>query len=216
MSYIDLVKYYESCFQKYGDNNRGVDWPNEQDAKKRYQIMLDVVKYDSINEKKDNVSILDFGCGLAHLYGYMINNNVKYKYLGMDMSNEFIKKCKDKYPAIDFFQCDILKERENYNECCDYICINGVFTEKREMKYEEMLSYFKFMIKRLFNMCNRGIVFNVMSKDVDWERDDLFHLPMSELSDFLTKQVSRNFVIRNDYGLYEYTTYVYKKSNKEV
>lgn len=49
-----------------------------------------------------------------------------------------------------------------------------------------------------------------MSKDVDWEREDLFHLSLDELSNFLTKEVSRNFIIRNDYGLYEYTTYLYK------
>ena len=67
------------------------------------------------------------------------------------------------------------------------------------------------MITKLYEMCNKGIAFNVMSKDVDWERDDLFHLPLSDLSAFLTKEISRDFVIRNDYGLYEYTTYVYKK-----
>ena len=79
------------------------------------------------------------------------------------------------------------------------------------MKYDEMFSYFKKMITKLYEMCNKGIAFNVMSKDVDWERDDLFHLPLSDLSVFLTKDISRDFVIRNDYGLYEYIIYVYKK-----
>jgi hypothetical protein len=55
-----------------------------------------------------------------------------------------------------------------------------------------------------------GVAFNVMSTHVDWERDDLFHLPMDVLGSFLTKNLSRKFVIRSDYGLYEYTTYVYK------
>ena len=48
-----------------------------------------------------------------------------------------------------------------------------------------------------------------MSKQVDWERDDLFHLPLDLLADYLTRNLSRHFVIRNDYGLYEYTVYVY-------
>ena len=88
--------------------------------------------------------------------------------------------------------------------------MNGVFTEKREMTYDEMFAYFRQMIKKAYSLCNRGIAFNVMSKDVDWERDDLFHLPLSELSHFLTGEISRNFIIRNDYGLYEYTTYLYR------
>jgi hypothetical protein len=49
----------------------------------------------------------------------------------------------------------------------------------------------------------------VMSKHVDWERDDLFHLPFDALGSFLREEVSRHFVIRHDYGLYEYTTYIY-------
>ena len=49
-----------------------------------------------------------------------------------------------------------------------------------------------------------------MTKHVDWERDDLFHLPFDTLAAVLKKEISRHFVISNDYGLYEYTVYVYK------
>ena len=73
-----------------------------------------------------------------------------------------------------------------------------------------MLDYFKQLVKAVFSKARKGLAFNVMSKDVDWERDDLFHLSFDELSKFLTEEVSRNFVIRNDYGLYEYTVYIYK------
>ena len=53
---------------------------------------------------------------------------------------------------------------------------------------------------------------NTMSKHVDWERHDLFHLPLETLTTFLCRDVSRHFVIRNDYGLYEYTTYVFHET----
>jgi hypothetical protein len=72
-----------------------------------------------------------------------------------------------------------------------------------------MFSYFQQLLRRVFEHATIGIAFNVMSKHVDWERDDLFHLPFDTLAEFLTKEVTRNFVLRNDYGLYEYTTYVY-------
>ena len=49
-----------------------------------------------------------------------------------------------------------------------------------------------------------------MSKNVDWERDDLFHLSHDLLSDFLCRKITRNYIIRNDYGLYEYTVYLFK------
>ena len=88
--------------------------------------------------------------------------------------------------------------------------MNGVFTEKRGLTFDEMLAYFQRMLIAVFSKARLGIAFNVMSKHVDWERDDLFHLPFDTLARFLTASMTRNFVIRNDYGLYEYTTYVYR------
>ena len=73
-----------------------------------------------------------------------------------------------------------------------------------------MFSYFKQLSTRVFKYAAVGMAFNVMSKHVDWEREDLFHLPFDTLAEFVRKELTRNFVFRNDYGLYEYTTYVYR------
>lgn len=209
MSYLDLVRHYENCYNKYGDNNKGVDWPNVEDANKRYKVMLEIIKFDNSNFDNGDNLLLDFGCGLAHMYEYIVKNKLKCRYEGMDISNVFIKKCKEKFPNVVFYKCDILND--NIEKTWDYIIMNGVFTEKREMSYDEMLMYFKQLVKKIYKICNKGIAFNVMSKDVDWEREDLFHLPLNELSSFLTKEVTRNFIIRYDYGLYEYTVYIYKR-----
>src|SRR5439155_23075753 len=91
-----------------------------------------------------------------------------------------------------------------------YIVMTGVFTEKCELSFDEMFSYFKRLTAKVFEHAEVGIAFNVMSKQVDWERDDLFHLPFDMLASFLSQKLSRNFVIRHDYRLYEYTTYVYR------
>ena len=91
--------------------------------------------------------------------------------------------------------------------------MNGVFTEKVSLSHEEMWPYFQSVVKAAFAHARRGLAFNVMSKQVDWERDDLFHVPLDDLAWFLTLEVSRHIVIRADYGLYEYTTYVYRRAS---
>jgi len=171
------------------------------------------MKFDPEKTDQDAVSLLDFGCGLGHLYQYILENDIGVQYTGLDVSALFVEKCKEKFPETEFLLLDLLKnERNELPQKYNYIILNGVFTEKREMDYETMLDYFKKMIVRVYNSCNRGwVAFNVMSKDVDWEREDLFHLPLNVLSNFLTKEVTRDFIIRYDYGLYEYTTYLYKK-----
>jgi len=105
---------------------------------------------------------------------------------------------------------DIL-ESEKYLSNFDYIILNGVFTEKNSLTQDEMWKYFTDIISIIYKKANKGFAFNVMSKDVDWERQDLFHLPLDQLSKFICGNLTRNYIIRNDYGLYEYTVYVFKK-----
>ncbi|HAP20925.1 MAG TPA: SAM-dependent methyltransferase [Lachnospiraceae bacterium] len=216
MPYMDIVKHYESCFGQYGDCCKGVDWPNAADAEKRYQVMLELLDFNGNDlRSKEKADILDFGCGLGHFYDYVRKSRPELNYTGMDISEVFIRTCRQKYPNTLFLRTDILKETFHPDKQYSYIIANGVFTEKRNLSYEEMFHYFKQMLSRLYRMCSCGMAFNVMSKDVDWERDDLFHVPFNELSAFLTKNITRDFIIRNDYGLYEYTVYLYKRDGEK-
>lgn len=214
MTYMDIVKHYEECFKTYGDNNKGVDWPKEIDVQTRYKVMLEIENFDS-DSHKEQYSLLDFGCGLGHLYQYILDNHMNIGYAGLDISEIFVNKCKEKFPQVEFICCDLMDEDSEISvPKYDYIVMNGIFTEKLALNYDEMLDYFQKLVTKVYERCNYGIAFNVMSKDVDWEREDLFHLPLNVLSRFLTKNITRDFIIRHDYGLYEYTVYVYKRERK--
>lgn len=206
--YKKIIAHYESCLDKYGDNHLGVDWPKIEDVDTRYKVMLDIIKFNEGSNHK--VSLLDFGCGTGHLLDFIKRNNKNIIYSGLDISQKFIDVAKKKYPDNSFYCVDILDSKDSIGNF-DYIVMNGVFTEKRELSYDEMWNYFTKLITVIYERCNNGFAFNVMSKNVDWEREDLFHVSHDILSSFLCANLTRNYIIRNDYGLYEYTVYVFKK-----
>jgi SAM-dependent methyltransferase len=204
--YHQIVAHYESCLARFGDSYRGVDWPNPVDAQTRYRVMMDVVR----SNDRWPVKVLDFGCGAAHLLDYLCSlgrNDIEY--IGLDISASFVELSQHKYPQVQFLCADVLQDRVRLPEA-DYVIMNGVFTEKRTLTFAEMFDYFREVLTRVFPIARRGIAFNVMSKHVDWEREDLFHVPFDLLASFLRAEISRNFLFRADYGLYEYTTYVYR------
>jgi cyclopropane fatty-acyl-phospholipid synthase-like methyltransferase len=206
MSYNVIYKHYENCFDKHGDSHLGVDWPNEDDVHKRFDVMLNIIKD---NNKK--VSILDFGCGCGHLLEYIQSNkNLNIEYSGLDISDKFYELCKKKFPDNNFYKIDILKEDIELLPKFDYIILNGVFTEKRNLSDEEMFSFFSKILKKIFNKTNVGIAFNVMCPIVDFKNDELFYLSYDKLGLFLKNNLSRNYIINNHYKLWEYTTFVYK------
>ena len=202
--YLSIVSHYETCLDRHGDSHLGVDWPKAADVHTRHRVMLELIRPAS-----QRVSLLDFGCGAAHLNEYIREQRLDHiEYAGLDLSEKFVRLSQSKFPNNRFFCMDLL-DNDAALPMFDYIVLNGVFTEKRELSFDEMLSYFKQLVSRVFAHAAVGIAFNVMTKHVDWEREDLFHLPFDTLAAFLKKELTRNFVFRNDYGLYEYTTYVY-------
>jgi SAM-dependent methyltransferase len=207
MTYRDIISHYESCLEKYGDTHLGVDWPREEDVINRYRVMLELAP-----KTAPSFSLLDFGCGAAHLYEYILERGlISIDYSGLDISNKFIMLCKEKHPEATFYCMDILAD-DNRLPIVDYIVMNGVFTEKRSMSHNDMFLYFQSVLTKVFPLARKGIAFNVMSKQVDWERNDLFHLSLDDMADFVSTHLSRNFIVRNDYGLYEYTVYLYRGS----
>jgi hypothetical protein len=55
-----------------------------------------------------------------------------------------------------------------------------------------------------------------MSRHVDWERDDLFHWGFDEVAAFLIRDVSRHYSFRADYGLFEFTTFVWRSPQRPI
>jgi len=206
-NYNVIFEHYEKCFDKYGDSHRGVDWPNEEDTYKRYQIMLNVI-FNS-NDGTRN-SILDFGCGCGHLLSYILKNNLPINYIGMDISKKFIGVCKDKFPTHIFYHKDILIDSIEEVPSVDYVVMNGVFTEKRNLTDEQMWDFFTKVLIKIFSKAKIGIAFNVMCPIVDYKDEKLFYLSYDKLGLFLKNNLSRHYVINNHYKLWEYTVYVYR------
>ena len=202
--YLNIVSHYEDCLRRHGDSHLGVDWANADDAERRYQVMLDM-----IGDGRD-VSVLDFGCGYSHLLGYMRKVNFQpIRYVGLDISPDFIEVSREKYPEIEYLRLDVLDEGVTIPEF-DYILMNGVFTEKGGLSFDEMFDYFRAVIGKTFPHCRKGMAFNVRSSQVETEEVDLFHLPLDKCAWFLARDVSRHYAIRQDYGLEEYTVYLYR------
>ena len=203
----DIVRSCEEDFLRHGDTYLGAGWTkSEEQADRRYGVMLDLV--DALGRP---ASLLDFGCGSARLldHAHRSGRAEGIDYTGLDLSRTVVEHCRTKYPGHDFHVMDVLAGTEGLPGF-DVIVMNGVFHYKGEMSQQAMLDYFGSLLGILWPHARRGLAFNVMSTHVDWTRDDLFHLPIETATDFIASELSRRFVVRQDYGLYEYTVHVHR------
>jgi hypothetical protein len=207
--YKNIYKHYEKCLKENGDNNLGVDWPNYEDMIKRYKIMLNILNYIN-NNNNNNIkySLLDFGAGCGEMYNFIKNNNYNVDYIALDISKKFCDIISKKFKNIKIFNIDILKQE--LTTCFDIIILNGVFTEKRDLNNDEMWEFFTKVLKKIWNITNIGISFNVMTPITDFKNKNLFYVSFDKLGKFLKDNLSKNYIINHSYGLWDYTIYVFK------
>ena len=204
--YGPIKEFCEEKLSAHGDSPQGMGW-NDTDASVRYKVMLELIR-----AKDRPCSLLDFGCGTARLLDFIIETNAEeIVYSGLDVSEKAVAICREKYPDHTFYSQDLTKPEPAQLPVFDYVIMNGILTYKGRLSQSEMFSYAKKLLPLVFSHSRKGLAFNVMSKNVDWERNDLFHLSIDLLMEFLTRNMSRHIVIRQDYGLYEYSVFVYKE-----
>src|SRR4029078_11082066 len=92
----------------------------------------------------------------------------------------------------------------------DYCIVCGVFTGKFEVTHAEMEAMAQEILRAVWASVTIGLGFNVMSKHVDWERDDLFHWPLDNIMAFCKEKLSRHVSMRLDYGMWDVSTLVLK------
>lgn len=205
-----VVRHYERCLAQHGASPRGVDWPNGADLTTRFGVMLGLCR--PAPDGAPAASLLDVGCGPGLLVDYMTatGREGSFDYCGADLSQTMIDAARDRWPAHRFLCLDIIANPGDV-PVSDYVILNGVLTEKRELPQEHMVGLAQNLLLSCFSRAKVGLAFNAMSSHVDWFRDDLFHWPVDEAMGFLVKNLSRHIVVRADYNLYDYTVYVYRE-----
>lgn len=103
------MRNYEKFYEDYWNCDRPIP---EKDSTtiQRVHLLLKTLRKQKF---KKEISILDAGCG----QGYFCNlfNNKKYHVVGVDISNNAIKKAKTLYPEINFKVCS-LEDRLPFND----------------------------------------------------------------------------------------------------
>jgi SAM-dependent methyltransferase len=207
--YKSLITLVEKYFSEHGDSHEGLGYPKADGFYERYRVFLDVTKLRPDGETP--VKLLDVGCATGNVLDEIkASGRTGISYRGIDLSPLMIAKAREKHPEAEFVLGDPFDLTEVWEDHPDYVILGGLFQCRLQMSQAEMTDYMVRMIRLAFMHCRRGIVFNVMSKHVDWEREDLFHVPFDEMAELVQANLNRNYVFRADYGLYEYAVYVYK------
>ncbi len=165
------------------------------------QIIYSVLMNMDISYTTD--SILDVGCGAGDLYQFIKDKTIKYT--GIDYNPNLINLAKLKFPDTEFKALDLfnLPKEEKY----DWVIGASLFIIPM---HDDMVTYTKMCIDRMYSTCNKGMSFNARSTMFEMDRPEhiQWYNPM-----YIFEYCARKYkkvILRHDYMSEDFTVYIYK------
>ena len=201
----DLIKHYQSLLAEHGESALALQYADRETQNARFAVLAKVAK--------ELGSVLDVGCGLCHLYGYLRENGFTGSYLGTDIVPEFVQMSSQALSKDPDADSVLLSAEEDLPRGYDFVLLSGVFNNT--MPDNER--FMKSVLKKMFSAAQKGIAFNAMSTFVDYMDDGLYYADPLDVLKFCKTELGGHPVLRHDYVIreggfpFEYAVYFYKE-----
>jgi len=145
-----------------------VGWKSVDTQEARFNALL------AIGDLKGK-SILDLGCGLGCLYGYLRQLGWKGDYTGYDLLDLMVDGARKRYPQVPFENRNILLDPPRRQ--WDYILISGIFNHK----IKDNWTWIGETVKACLKISKLGVAFNLLETKDDHEDSVFFYAKRKDL-----------------------------------
>ena len=194
-----MIGEYASWYSAYGDNHQSVGW-NKPKHISRFECLLKF--WDCVSGEK---TIIDLGCGLAHLADHMKSGNPNYSYMGIDINQSFIDINKLKHPTYAFY-CG---GADDFTNTADVIVASGLFNRK----FGDSEAFFLKTVNKMISNSKLGCSFNCLSSAAVEKNSTNFYISMTTIEKVINRKFLDGFLIDGDSIPGELTIHLRKKVN---
>ena len=202
---MDLSKIenlYNENIKIYGCDPKSVGWGTKEKQDLRFAKLLQV-----IDDKSLPFTINELGCGYGELVNYCTDNGYNLQgYIGVDISENMILAAKD-YIKFSNATFDV---NNKFSSRSEFVITSGVFNVYFGEDVSLWEKHIKDTLEYMFEMCIKGISFNLLTNYVDYTEPNLYYADPIAFFDFCKRNLSKKVTLIHDYELYEWTITVKK------
>jgi SAM-dependent methyltransferase len=191
-----LLCFYDRSLRLHGpDSPLSLHWTSPEDQLVRFSILSRVGDLSGR-------SVLDVGCGVGDLYGFLSRRFSGFSYLGIDIVPEMVKQAKLKYPRARFEVADTC----SLNAKFDYVFASGSLT----FNVRGGKRFYFGVLRHMFSLCRRAAAFNMLDESVYKADRNFLSYDIREV-ERECKKLTRKYQIVTGYDQGDFTVFLYKR-----
>lgn len=182
---------YKDLHRRFSSSHKALHWSNPDNQTVRFLMLEEMGNFKGRK-------VLDIGSGLGDFFFHLEARNIKCRYTGYDIVEEFIKESKKRYKNAHFELRNILTSR--VNERFDYVVSSGLFAFGNKTFFQEM-------VKEALHISRFGYVFNIYKPEYD---EDFFTIAKEDILSFCKTLNLKKVQYKENYLKNDTTFYLYK------
>jgi SAM-dependent methyltransferase len=200
-----VATYYSETLGRHGATAQGVDWNGAESQARRFGELARII------DRAGGFSVNDLGCGYGALFDYLRAHFRDFVYRGYDIAPEMVAAATERHAGAPGARFSVGRLPA---EPADYGIASGIFNVKLDTDDTLWRRHIEATLDGLDATSLRGFAFNCLTtySDRDKMRDHLHYADPAALFDLCKRRYARDVALLHDYGLYEFTILVRKRS----
>ena len=169
-----------------------LDWGTRESQFLRFEILAQQIRQWLGREP---FRLLDVGCGLAELHGYLQGQGFPVEYTGVDLTPAILNEARRRNPDLDLRALDVFATPQPFpDHSFDVVFCSGVFN----LRQNNSLIFAQHGLARLTALASRLAAVNFLHIRTAEHLPECFYFAPEELLDY-AKRPDATVTVRDDY-----------------
>jgi SAM-dependent methyltransferase len=192
------MDYFSANLARYGAEPRAVDWGSNESQRLRFKVLAEVGDLNGC-------SLLDVGCGIGDLYGWLQEEKIAAQYRGIDITPGMVTSAGKRFPGVDFSVGNMLEGAEIPEQKYDFVIASGIFYLRQNAPVE----YLQTVVAAMFKAARIAVAFNSLSSwFAEKDRGEFYADPLQTV-DFC-RTLAPWVCLRHDYHPRDFAVFLYR------
>jgi len=189
-----IVDRHRDSLTRYGYHPNALYWSSREIQEIRFRVLAEI-------GIESGDSILDVGCGFADFNRWIVEQGKPVCFTGIDLSPDLIRVARGKHPDAELL-CGELADFDFKSGSFDWVILSGAMNEQ----LHDGGSYARRMIAAMYDLCRKGVAFNMLDAR-HLRAHDLQSVDPYQMLDYCTA-LCPDVELHDDYLANDFTIYM--------